>query len=50
MTKDPIFGEINKKKILDADKKIKTDRFLETIGYKESKHIYGQKLRRPKDN
>ena len=48
LTNDPILGGINKKKILEADKKIKTDRLKKEDGYKAVMERYEKKLLKPK--
>ena len=48
LTNDPILGGINKKKILEADKKIKTDRLKKEDGYKAVMEQYEKKLLKPK--
>ena len=44
---DPIFGLINQKKILQADKNIKSHRLKETTQYKEAMESYDKKLKLP---
>ena len=47
LTNDPILGGINKKKIMEADKKIKTDRMKKEDGYKAVMEQYEKKLLNP---
>ena len=47
LTNDPILGGINKKKIMEADKKIKTDRMKKEDGYKSVMEQYEKKLLKP---
>ena len=47
LTNDPILGGINKKKIMEADKKIKTDRMKKEDGYKAVMEQYEKKLLKP---
>lgn len=47
MVTDPIFGEINKVKILNAEKIIRNHRIEEDPAYKKSIKQFNEKIRHP---
>ena len=47
LTNDPIFGDINKGRILNADKIIREHRFSEEPEVKESRKQFMQKIKHP---
>ena len=44
LTRDPVFGAINSRKILQADQKIKTDRIRAEPGYQGVMEAYERRV------